>query len=75
MIWIFSKGIILDFKKYFLKSCCTPKFFAYQVVDFIKGIKIFSWVSPGGLVVRIQHFHCDGSGSVPGRSTEISQTV
>ena len=28
---------------------------------------------PGGLVVRIQHFH--GPGSIPGRGTEIPQAA
>ena len=30
---------------------------------------------PGGLVVRIQHFHCHGPGSIPGRGTEIPQAA
>ena len=29
---------------------------------------------PGGLVVRIRHFHCHGS-SIPGRGTEIPQAA
>ena len=28
---------------------------------------------PGGLAVRIQHFHCYGPGSIPGQGTEIPQ--
>ena len=30
---------------------------------------------PGGLVVRIQCFHCRGLGSVPGQGNEIPQAV
>ena len=30
---------------------------------------------PGGLVVRIQHFHCCGQGSVPGWGTKILQAT
>ena len=30
------------------------------------------WEFPGGLVVRIQHFHCDGLSSIPGLETEIT---
>ena len=29
------------------------------------------WEFPGGPVVRTQHFHCPGSGSIPGRGTKI----
>ena len=29
----------------------------------------------GGLVVRIQHFHCRGLGSIPGGGTEIPKAV
>ena len=29
------------------------------------------WEFPGGLMVRIQHFHCCGPGSIPGLGTEI----
>ena len=32
------------------------------------------WKFPGGLVIRIQRFHCCGPGSIPGQGTEISQT-
>ena len=32
-------------------------------------------VFPGGLVVRIQRFHCCDPGSIPGRETEISQAA
>ena len=28
---------------------------------------------PGGLVVRIQHFHYNGTGSIPGGGSEIPQ--
>ena len=30
---------------------------------------------PGGLVVRMQHFHCRGLGSIPGWGTEIPQAT
>ena len=30
---------------------------------------------PGGLVVRIRHFHCCGPGSIPGQGTEILQAT
>ena len=30
---------------------------------------------PGGLVVRVWHFHCLGLGSIPGRGTEIPQAA
>ena len=30
---------------------------------------------PGGPVVRTQHFHCRGLGSIPGRGTNIPQAV
>ena len=33
------------------------------------------WEFPGGLVVRIQHFHCYGPGSIPGQGTEIPQAM
>ena len=39
----------------------------------MKGIKKLTraWEIPGGLVVRIPHFHCHGPGSVPGQGTEM----
>ena len=30
---------------------------------------------PGGPVVRTQHFHCRGPGSIPGRRTKILQAT
>ena len=30
---------------------------------------------PGGLVVRIQGFHCCGPGSIPGQETKIPQVA
>ena len=33
------------------------------------------WEFPGGLVVRIWHFHCYGPGSIPGQGTEIPQAM
>ena len=29
---------------------------------------------PGGLVVKTWHFHCQGSGSIPGQGTKIDPT-
>ena len=48
---------------------CVSK---HQVVRF-KRIQLGEF--PGGLVVRIWHFHCRGWGSIPGRGTEIPQAA
>ena len=37
--------------------------------------RIHVWRSPGGLVVRIRHFHCHGWSSIPGQGTEIPQAT
>ena len=34
-----------------------------------------SWGFPGGPVVRTQHFHCQGPGSIPGWGTKIRQAM
>ena len=36
---------------------------------------VMKWEFPGGLVVRIRHFHCPGPGSIPGEGTEIPQAA
>lgn len=38
-------------------------------------IELLSWEFRGGLVVRIQHFHSHGMGSIPGGETEILQAA
>ena len=30
---------------------------------------------PGGLVVKTQHFHCWGPGSIPGRGTKVPEAL
>ena len=30
---------------------------------------------PGGLVIKIQWFHCQGQGSIPGQGTEIPKDI
>ena len=34
-----------------------------------------SWKFPDGLVIRTQHFHCQGPGSIPGQGTKILQAM
>ena len=34
-----------------------------------------SWDFPGGPVVRTQHLHCTGLGSIPGRGTKVPQAT
>ena len=34
-----------------------------------------AWKFPGGPVLRTQHFHCRGPGSIPGRGTKILQAM
>ena len=36
---------------------------------------ILFWELPGGLVVKAQHFQCQGLGSIPGRGTKIPQAT
>lgn len=37
--------------------------------------KLKVWDFPGGLVIRIQGFHCHGPGSAPGKGIEILQVA
>ena len=39
------------------------------------GFKHQPWDFPGGPVVSTQHFHCCGSGLIPGQGTKIPQTM
>ena len=45
----------------------------HQECDLVLKLQIRG--SPGGPVVRTQHFHCQGPGSIPGQGTKISQVV
>ena len=46
----------------------------YLFESFALVFKIKLWEFPGGLVVRIGHFHCCSPGSIPGLGIDIEST-
>ena len=72
----YEPNIMLDgpkirFFQIFIELVTMPGKYVYSRRQFFFPFEeLMFWEFPRGLVVRIQHFHCQGRSSVPGPGTE-----